>query len=225
LNLRLESGDPVWYVAYASNMNYERFACYLAGGRPHGAQRTYLGCRDSSPPRRDLAVRLGGGLTFAGKSTVWGGGFAFYSPDEAGQLAARAYLITFGQFSDVVAQEVRRPVGSPLPPEGGTGRSWSVGSHVYETVLHVGDRAGLPMLTITSLQRLTPTAPSAAYLATMMAGLAETYDWGPAGQVEYLLRAPGVAPAWTAERLSELCDPQTCGMRRARTGTGSNDSA
>ena len=76
--------------------------------------RTYLGCRDQSPPRRDVGIHLAGGLTFAGSSTVWGGGIAFYDPHADGQVAARAYLLTFGQLSDVVAQEARRPVGSDL---------------------------------------------------------------------------------------------------------------
>jgi hypothetical protein len=35
LSLRLGTDDPVWYVAYGSNMNAARFGCYL-GGRPRG---------------------------------------------------------------------------------------------------------------------------------------------------------------------------------------------
>jgi hypothetical protein len=226
VNLCLETDDLVWYAAYASNMNSERFACYLAGGRPRGAQRTYEGCRDQSPPHHDLGVHLDGGLVFAGTSTVWGGGVAFYNPDVAGRLAARAYLITFGQFSDVVAQELRRPVGSPLPVDGRTGRRWSMRSHVYETVLNVGERAGLPMLTITSLQTLKPAPPSAAYLRTMMGGLTETFDWGPDAQARYLMKAKGIEPTWTAERLAELCEFRTCsGAGRASPGAGSDDSA
>jgi hypothetical protein len=66
---------------------------------------------------------------------VWGGGIAFYDPVAHGRLAARAYLVTFGQLSDVVAQEARRPVGSDLVLGDGADR-WPVGgSHVYETLL------------------------------------------------------------------------------------------
>ncbi len=226
MNLCLEADDPVWYVAYASNMNSERFACYVAGGRPRGAQRTYTGCRDLSPPRHDIGIHVDGGLVFAGTSTVWGGGVAFYNPGVPGRLAARAYLITFGQFSDVVAQEIKRPVGSPLPTDGRTGPRWSVRSHVYETVLNIGEKAGLPMLTITSLQTLKPAPPSAAYLRTMMGGLGETFDWEPDAQARYLMKATGIAPTWTAERLAELSEFRTrTGAERATAGTGSNDSA
>lgn len=39
-------------------MRATRFGCYISGGRPRGARRTYLGCRDQSPPRRDCGIHL-----------------------------------------------------------------------------------------------------------------------------------------------------------------------
>jgi hypothetical protein len=147
---------------------------------------------------------LAGGLTFAGRSTVWGGGIAFYNPDRDGELAARAYLLTFGQLSDVVAQEARRPPGSDLALDSSVDGRWAARSHVYETLLHVGDRDTLPMFTITSLQNLEPTPPSAAYLRTMLDGLGEAFSWTADERVRYLLRAAGVTPAWTASQLAEL---------------------
>ena len=199
--------DLVWYVAYGSNLSAARFGCYLSGGRPPGARRTYLGCRDQSPPRRDVGVHLAGGLVFAGRSTVWGGGVAFYDPHADGELAARAYLLTFGQLSDVVAQEAKRPVGS-LALGSGVDQRWAVPSRVYETLLQVDDRDGLPMFTITSLQNLEPTPPSAAYLRTMFEGLGEAFAWTASQRARYLLRAAGVTPAWSAGRLLELCHGQ-----------------
>jgi hypothetical protein len=206
LNLRLATDDPVWYVAYGSNMSAARFGCYISGGRPRGARRTYRGCRDQSPPRRDIGIHLAGGLTFAGESRVWGGGMAFYHPHLDGELAARAYLLTFGQLSDVVAQEARRPVGSNLELGGGVERRWAVSSHVYESLLQLDDRDGLPMFTITSLQNLEHTPPSARYLRTMLDGLGEAFGWTADRRAHYLLRAPGVTPTWSASRLVELCN-------------------
>ena len=150
---------------------------------------------------------MAGGLTFAGSSTVWGGGIAFFDPRADGELAARAYLLTFGQLSDVVAQETRRPVGSDMALGSGVDRRWALPSAAYETLLRVDDREGLPMFTITSLQNLDPTPPSAAYARTMLDGLGETFDWTAEERVDYLLRAPGVAPSWTAGGLLELCAP------------------
>jgi hypothetical protein len=40
----------------------------------------------------------------------------------------------------------------------------------------------------------------------MLNGLGEAFGWTAAERVDYLLRAPGVTPAWTASRLVELCD-------------------
>lgn len=206
---RLGTDDPVWYVAYGSNMNATRFGCYVTGGRPRGASRTYLGCRDHSPPRRDVGIQFaGGGLSFARASLVWGGGIAFCEISADRGLAARAYLITFGQLSDVVAQEVRRPAGDDLVLDDGAGRCWPVPTDhdVYDTLVHVDDRDGLPMFTITTLKPLDPTPPSAPYLRTMLDGLGQTFGWTAAERADYLLRAPGVAMAWTAAQLIELCD-------------------
>jgi hypothetical protein len=205
LSWLLNTDDPVWYVAYGSNMLASRFMCYLSGGRPPGASRTYAGSRDKTPPPRDIGIRLPGGLTFSGESTVWGGGIAFYDRLAEGELAARAYLLTFGQLSDVVAQEGRRPVGTDLVLDHPVDRHWMLPSQAYETLLHVGEHDGVPMLTITSGVQFEPAAPSAAYLRTMLAGLGETLGWNVEQRVGYLLRARGVVPAWTADALAGLC--------------------
>jgi hypothetical protein len=63
------------------------------------------------------------------------------------------------------------------------------------------------MFTITSLQNLDPAPPSAPYVRTMLDGLGETFGWTADARVRYLLRAPGVAPTWTAGGLLELCAP------------------
>jgi hypothetical protein len=205
LSLRLASKDHVWYVAYGSNLHGARFNCYLSGGRPRGARRTYVGCRDQSPPQRDIGIRLVGGITFAGTSSVWGGGMAFYQPHADGVVAARAYLLTFGQLSDVVAQEIRRPVGDGLTLDSAADRQWATNSHTYETLLRLEDREGLPMFTITSLQKVDATTPSASYLRVMLDGLGEAFGWTPHARAHYLLRASGVAPAWNVNRLVKLC--------------------
>ena len=106
----------VWYVSYGSNMSRERLAAYLEGGRPRGARASYVGARDPSPPAADIAVELPGRLYFAGESSIWGGGVAFYDHDESGPTAARAYRITAAQFADVAAQEMHRlpQAGDPI---------------------------------------------------------------------------------------------------------------
>ena len=200
--------DPVWYVAYASNLSADRLRCYLAGGRPPGARRSYQGGRDPSPPTATARVDVAGGLVFSGRSRVWGGGMAFHDLGGVGEVVARAYRLTFGQVSDLVAQESRHPVGRNLAqvdPEG----DWRTPSAVYETLVHVGDRDGLPMLTLTTRRPLEEAAPSAAYLRTILRGLHEVTGWTPERRAEYLLSARGVSPTWTHAALRDLCDELT----------------
>src|SRR5918993_1141915 len=112
----------LWYVAYGSNLSLDRFRVYLRGG-----------------------------LRFVGVSSVWGGGMAVYDAGAAGQIAARAYLITAEQFVDILAQEMRLEpdLDADLTPVQETG--WhTFGAGRYQTLSHLGIRDDLPMLTFTS---------------------------------------------------------------------------
>jgi hypothetical protein len=219
VTLDLATDEPVWYVAYASNLRAERLRCYLAGGRPAGARRTYEGCRDPSPPTGDRLLRLAGGLVFSGRSRVWGGALAFYDPTAGSEVVARGYRLTFGQLSDLVSQEARHTVGRDLTPAG-EGEPWPTPSRVYESVVPLGDHDGLPLLTLTSLQPLEPAPPSAPYLRTILRGLEEVWPSTAHDRATYLLGARGVTPAWSFGQLLALgADELT-----ARAGTASPDT-
>src|SRR5919199_4224160 len=141
----------VWYVSYGSNMCADRLACYLAGGVPTGASRGYAGCRDRRAPQRTTHYELAGGVYFATESAVWGGGRAFYDPQLPGTAAARAYLITCGQFADIASQEMYGAIGTDIDLTAvlATGRV-ELGPGRYETVLYLGDLSGYPLLTFTA---------------------------------------------------------------------------
>jgi len=196
--------DPVWYVAYASNLSRLRFQAYLEGGRPDGSRRGYAGSRDATPPRDSRALRLPGALAFAGTSTVWGGGLAFYDASADGVVIARAYLVSFGQFSDVVAQEARLESGADLVRDP-DGRLVAL-SRIYDTILELEPHEGVPVMTMTARPGSTgpPVAPSAAYLTTILAGLADGFGLDLEAGVDYLLRARGVAPTWNRAGLLAL---------------------
>ncbi|WP_166971170.1 DedA family protein [Brevibacterium atlanticum] len=178
------SNTHVWYVSYGSNMARDRLACYLQGGRPPGAHVTYPGARDQTLPRKEAGVELPGRIYFAGASTVWGGGMAFYDPALPGPTPAKAYLITAEQFADVAAQEMhRRPApGSPLETlvfDLPVGASHSLGPGGYETLLVVDDVDGVPMVTFTAPHgsaEVEHTQPSEPYLAMLRTGTAEVRD-------------------------------------------------
>ncbi len=185
----------VWYVSYGSNMSADRLACYLAGGCPPGGSRTNPGARDRTPPLRTAPVDLAGTTYFAGESVQWGGGVAFYDHETPGRTAARAYLVTAGQFADIAAQEMYRlpAEGDPVedlvldPLDGGR---HTAGPGHYETIVAVGEQDGAPLLTFTAphgADHVEHTPPSEPYLATIAAGLTESRPhWSPEDVTGYL---------------------------------------
>jgi hypothetical protein len=150
-----EEGRPtfVWYASYGSNMHEDRFMAYVQGGRPEGATRTYAGCTDKTPPVEDVPIRFHARPHFAMRSTVWSGGVAFVDPDPQAACLGRAYLITAEQFDEVVAQENGTPVSMADQIDfeqvllSGTHR---IGDGQYETMVHIGDYEGAPVITFTA---------------------------------------------------------------------------
>lgn len=207
---REPTGQPrlVWYVCYGSNMCIDRFTCYLAGGAPSGARLAYPGCRDHRAPLRAIGYKLAGSVYFATESATWEGGRAFYDPELPGSMAARAYLITAGQFADIVAQEMRRTPSEDLDLATVLAkRRVKLGPGRYETLLHVDDLDGYPLLTFTAPWRAADVAwapPSAAYLRVIMAGLRETYAWDNHRIAHYLARLPGARGYWTPAAIAAL---------------------
>jgi len=200
-----------WYVAYGSNLALDRFRRYLVGGRPTGGLREYVGCRDTRDPARLVGLEVSGGLVFAGESTVWGGGMAFFDRSALGRIACRAYLISAEQFADVTAQEMRRPPGGEFARglEGMLTEIESLqtlGPGRYETIVRLGVYEGAPLLTVTSgdVADLVPAAPSAAYLSQIATGLHEAHGWHARRIGTYLAAAPGVRGAWTADQIAEV---------------------
>jgi hypothetical protein len=198
----------LWYASYGSNLSRDRFLCYLRGGRPEGARRTYPGARDRTLPVADTPFVLPGSVFFGGHSPTWGGGIAFYDAGSTDDVAlSRAYLITEGQFADVAAQEMRRDPGEDLDLTTVLDeRSHTLGEGHYEALHLVGELDGRPVITFTSPEpaEVEPAAPSAAYLAMIARGLQETHEQTDAEVVDYLLSRPGVAPAWSRGEVAGL---------------------
>ncbi|MCF3173329.1 histone deacetylase [Streptomyces sioyaensis] len=205
----------LWYAAYGSNMHRERLTAYLAGGRPPGGLRTCPGCRDPRDPTRTVPLMLPGLLYFATESQVWTGGRAFYDPGPARaagagrpELPCRAYLLTTGQFSDIVAQEMYREPGEDLDlTQVLTHGRARIGPGRYETLVCAGTLDGYPVLTCTapwSSDDVALNAPSAAYLRHIGAGIVAAHDWSVHGTARYLAGCPGAAGHWTAGEIAAL---------------------
>lgn len=202
----------IWYVAYGSNLALQRFRVYLTGGPVPGGARDYPGCRDPQPPTEVAALHVPGGLVFAGRSRVWGGGIAFLDPCAGRTVAARAYLLTCGQAADVVAQEIRQPPGGTWARHTEEQLA-SVTEHLptsitalYDTLHLLGDRDGVPMFTLThgdvgSMPTATPTAP---YVRWITVGLREAHGWDAGRIARYLSAVPGAGAGWTPGAIAAL---------------------
>lgn len=208
--------DQIWYAAYGSNLDPDRFECYLSGGRPLGATRTYPGVREPVLNLQARALRISGQLSFAWHSPTWGGGIAFYEPapttaTPAGHpekiVLARGYLLTHQALSDVVEQEMRRSpsVNHDFAEVVRTGRQM-LGPGRYETLHRVGEFEGRAVLTfgIDDAASLGLRAPAAAYVATIARGLRRTHDLTLTAVVDYLLDCPGMTPGWDRESLTAV---------------------
>ncbi|MEV0334753.1 histone deacetylase [Nocardia sp. NPDC050717] len=200
----MTTAQHIWYAAYGSNMLAERFAYYRLGGTPPGTDHLYPGFRDPAAPAARTPLILPGCLYFAWRSPVWTGGVGFYAarPPAGWPIgaAAHGYLLTLGQFGDLLAQEMYRAPGVDFDPApvlaAGAVR---LGPGRYETVVHAGTHEGIPVLTFTSPwdpETVAPQRPSARYLAMIGAGLRESHGWDTDRVVEYLRVRPGIAEHW-----------------------------
>jgi hypothetical protein len=151
---------------------------------------------------------LPGELYFALESPVWTGGSAFYDPDGAGRTAARAWLVTSGQFSDIAAQEMRREPGTDLDLREvlSSGRD-EMGQGRYETLVCAGVIDDRPVLTFTAPWRresVEGNPPAGVYLQHLASGLAESHGWSSDRIAGYLATRPGAKGHWSRDAVAAL---------------------
>ncbi|MEO5678151.1 MAG: gamma-glutamylcyclotransferase family protein [Acidimicrobiales bacterium] len=174
-------GAFAWYVAYGSNLSSSRFSRYLAA------------CRDTSPPWRWAAVEVPHRLLFARESRTWGGGgVAFLDPATTPgvRTLGRAWLVTWEQLADVVAQECGLPVGSiEVPPLDAACVVLRPG-HWYGCIVPLAWHQGWPMVTFTdeTAADLERSGPGPTYRAVIAEGLAEAHGLGAAEASAYIAR-------------------------------------
>lgn len=194
-----EKITSLWYASYGSNLLENRFLCYIRGGRPPGALRTYAGCTDTTPPRAKKSIMINAGLYFARQSKTWSaGGVGFIKPnaDPKAKTFARSYLISAEQFTELVKQEIRRKGdfkinmealvtnGSLILNE----RSW------YNKILFLGFQDGAPVVTFTNQHYLSRelNTPDENYLLMIINGLRESWKLSNTEIENYLKNKPGI---------------------------------
>ena len=203
-----ESTTLVWYAAYGSNCSPARFHTYLEGGTPPGGSHVHRGARDPSLPHADGPITFPSAVCFRGHSTWWGGAPAFleHARAEIGALGRR-YLITLEQFEDVLAQENRLDEPLPVDPGHPVGARQVLADRPYGQVVNLPPVDGYPVLTFTSPQpaeHRDPAPPSAAYLGTIVRGLAGAHPLTHDEIASHLLRASGVADGWDHASILDL---------------------
>ncbi|MDM5197827.1 hypothetical protein QUF79_07330 [Fictibacillus enclensis] len=167
----------VWYASYGSNMNKDRFSCYIEGTQAEGSSEPERGCRNCNPPLEDRSVEMEYPLYFSKQESKWGaGGVAFigHQPAASSKTIGRMYLITEEQFMDVASQEngidglefdfekIKEARFLPLT------EGW------YGTIVYLGDCDGYPIFSFTSNHDMGEeeyVAPAPGYLRTIAKGL------------------------------------------------------
>ncbi|MBT2700610.1 hypothetical protein J7E79_25055 [Bacillus sp. ISL-40] len=178
-----EKQQYVWYASYGSNINADRFLCYIKGGQPEGSAQIEIGCKDPSLPVDESTFTIDLPLYFAKEAARWesqGVAFIGLNQDKGNHTYSKKYLITGEQFLDVVKQE-----NNGLNFEIDLHEVKQKGSKVfhrhswYGNILYLGDENGFPIYTFTApwdINEVEWKKPSPAYLKTIIKGLSKNYS-------------------------------------------------
>ncbi|WP_160722942.1 hypothetical protein [Bacillus sp. USDA818B3_A] len=173
----------VWYASYGSNINTDRFLCYIQGGKPKGSSKVETGCKDPSPPIASSTFTMNYPLYFAKEAAKWesgGVGFIGITQDPECKTYSKKYLITIEQFIDVVVQENNGiPVNIDLNDVIKNGSKVFRRNAWYGNIMYLGEDKGHPIFTFTApwnINEVEYKKPSHAYLRTIIEGLKDHYS-------------------------------------------------
>jgi len=201
----------VWYASYGSNMCFERFLCYIVGGKVEGMQRTCEGCGNKSHPIKSQRVTIPHPMYFSKESITWGGGgVAFLHPSKIDEeelcTIGRMYLITVDQFQGVVAQENGFRGRTDLIDfqQVKQKKTLKVSDGWYGHVMHIGDHEGYPILTFSNnLKEISLNPPNNTYTKTIVTGLKQM-GLEPHTIIEYLNGRMGISGYYQQHELQEV---------------------
>ncbi len=170
--------ELIWYAAYGSNLNPDRFICYIEGGKPKFSKKGMKGCRDNTHPRDTKIFEDSYDMYFAKRSSLWDGGVCFIKEGDSRTLF-NLYLISAEQFRDIFFQECGinesdKKVDLELD---GQDLIFDDGSW-YGRILYLGGLEGNPIYTMTAPEDYADelSMPSRHYLYHLVKGLHETHD-------------------------------------------------
>lgn len=194
-----EKQNKVWYACYGSNLLEERFQCYISGGTPKNAKRTYPGCTDKNFSGISKPIRIPGELYFAKSSKTWSGGGAGFIRTEGfnkEETLGRRYLISEQQFIELVQQEIKFEGEFHIDLKDVKQRGFldMKNDSWYGKIVYLGDLEGAPIFTFTNEDFLEKeiNAPHPFYLKIIIEGLKETYGMSNAEIEDYLKSKKGI---------------------------------
>ena len=200
--------EYVWYASYGSNINVDRFLCYIKGGQPIGSSEVELGCRDSSLPVEESTFIIDKPLYFAKKAAKWNSqGVGFIGHHQSDNVTySKKYLITNEQFLDVVKQENSGvEYDFDLSELKGKGSIVFSNNSWYGNILYLGESKGYPLFTFTApwdMNEVELEKPSHSYLTTIINGLRK--DYSNAEVYNYFVNKPGIKGYYSTEELASL---------------------
>ena len=210
-----QNEDLVWYASYGSNLQEERFLCYIMGGKAIGSNKSNPGCKDKTPPRDTEEIYIESEMYFAKSSSVWdGGGMAFIKTDfnKGVQTFGRIYLITKEQFVDIVKKEINFTGELTIDFD----RAINENSYVfkdrslYGNIIYLGNQYNYPIFTFTNERNIAITAkPSISYLKTITKGIIEVFPNISAQEIaDYLFVKDGVYQHYSKNEIIALVSEQ-----------------
>jgi succinyl-diaminopimelate desuccinylase len=213
-----EQPKYVWYATYGSGIWKNHFMHSITGEHSPEDLRDYVGCKDKTPPKKEVFVSLPHQFYFAGDcpqhNKYGGGGCIFIDPksDSVANTVSRAYLISTEQFAEIVAQENfhKGTLDLPFAEAAHKGHATIPSCEgEYNELVYCGEREGYPIFSITASHKDELAAPSPAYISMLCKGLSESKNIDQQEAIDYLLNAPGVAGFYHKKDLARMFDDKS----------------
>ncbi len=213
--------ESVWYAAYGSNLDEERFQFYLQGGTYPMTSRVHPGSRDRSAVLERANWRCAHPLYMAATSKSWNGmavAFIESKPAPTGSGAwLRLYRISAIQFMDVFLQENDQvPSASYAPVDLARLRQDRILDYgrvddfvFYGRVLHLGELFGSPIVTFTTKRPRESEfvgKPSHRYLHVIAKGLHDGIGLTSQEISDYLIQVAGIKGNYGASEIQYAID-------------------
>lgn len=205
--------DKVWYAVYGTNLNEQRFSCYIKGGTPEGTSKPDVGCRDKAPAVDGGMISIPFQLYFTKNSPKWENkavGFLGIEVNPLIQTLGRKYLITKEQFEDIFKQENNISMEQTIIIDFKEARKKSVltvKESWYGRIIFLGIEKSFPIFTLTAYWDFKPEEalpPSRKYLKHIIKGIRQTYNSSDEQILEYLSQKPGISINLSNKELSDI---------------------